>query len=62
VAEVLPQTDTAVVPVAEFVAKPVQDRFVGSAVDAETNPQAAKSTKTAEAVAPTGGVAAVPAK
>src|ERR1700692_1580824 len=49
VADVLPQTDTAVVPVAEFVAKPVQDRFVGSAADAETNPQAAKSTKTAEA-------------
>jgi hypothetical protein len=62
VAEVLPQTDTAVVPVAEFVAKPVQDRFVGSAADAETNPQAAKSTKTAEAMVPTGGVAAAPAK
>jgi hypothetical protein len=40
----------------------VQDRFVGGAV-AETNPQAAKSTKTAEAVVPTGGVAAAaPAK
>jgi hypothetical protein len=63
VAEVLPQTDVAVAPVAELAAKPVQDRFVGSAVDAETNPQAAKSTKTAEAMVPTGGVAATaPAK
>jgi hypothetical protein len=63
VAEVLPQADNiAVAPVAELVTKPVQDRFVGNAVDAETTPQAAKSTKTAEAVVPTGGVAAAPAK
>jgi hypothetical protein len=54
----LPQTDTAVAPVAELAAKPVQDRFVDRATDSKTKPQAAKSTKTAEAVAPTGGVAA----
>jgi hypothetical protein len=58
VAEMLPQTDTAVAPVAELAAKPVQDRFVDRATDSKTKPQAAKSTKTAEAVAPTGGVAA----
>jgi hypothetical protein len=58
VAEVLPQTDIAVAPVAELAAKPVQDRFVGNSAGGEINPQAAKSTKTAEAIAPTGGVAA----
>jgi hypothetical protein len=46
--------------------KPVQDRFVGSPVQAETLRAEAmpvqKSTKTAEAVAPTGGVVAAPAK
>jgi hypothetical protein len=58
-AEVLPQTDSASVPVAALPAKPVQERF---AAQAETNPQAAKSTKTAEAV-PTGSVTATaPAK
>jgi hypothetical protein len=44
-------------------AKPVQDRFVSSATDAEPIAQDTKSTKTAEATALTGGVAAaVPAK
>src|ERR1700676_1460617 len=62
VAEVLPQIDSAVVPVAELLAKPVQDRFVGKAMETETNPQSAKSTKTAEALVPTGVVAAAPAK
>jgi hypothetical protein len=64
VAEVLPRTDHSNpnAPVAELSVKPVQDRFVSSAVDTETNPQAAKSTKTAEARVPTGGVAAAPAK
>jgi hypothetical protein len=78
VAEVLPEmspavssrTDSAALPVAELAAKPVQDRFVTSAVQAEvslpkepaptehTLPE--KSTKTAEA---TGGlVTAAPAK
>jgi hypothetical protein len=61
VAEVLPQTDSSVIPVAELPAKPTQDRFVSSAVEPETNPQTialpVKSTKTAEATVPTGGVA-----
>jgi hypothetical protein len=62
VAEVLPHTEISVVPVAEL-AKPVQDRFVSSAVESETAPQTAKSTRTAEALVPTGGVAApAPAK
>jgi hypothetical protein len=59
VAAVLPKTDSAAVPVAE--AKPVQDRFVSSAVQAaEASPQPTLSakTKTAEAMAPTGGSAA----
>jgi len=61
VAEVLPQLDSPNAPVAEVVAKPVQDRFASETVSAE-KPQAAsppKSTKTAEATAPTGGVAPV---
>lgn len=63
VAEVLPQTEISSALVATSAAKPVQDRFVGSAGEAETSPQQAKSTKTAEAVVPTGGVtAAAPAK
>jgi len=63
VAEVLPQTDVATIPVAELAAKPTQDRFVSSAVQVETGPQLVKSTKTAEAVVPTGGVVApAPAK
>jgi hypothetical protein len=56
VAEVLPRADLANPPVAELTGKPVQDRFVSTA-DVETNPQQTKSTKTAEATAPTGGVA-----
>jgi hypothetical protein len=61
VAAVLPRTDSAVVPVAELTGKPMQDRFVSSAVHAaETSPQPTPSakTKTAEAMAPTGGVVA----
>ncbi|SDI27144.1 hypothetical protein SAMN05444171_4807 [Bradyrhizobium lablabi] len=42
--------------VVELTQKPVQDGFVSSAVATETNPQPAKSTKTAEAIGPTGGV------
>ncbi len=52
VAEVLPTPDAAT-PVAELAQKPVQDRFVSGA-------QPVKSTKTAEALVPTGGAA--PAK
>ena len=60
-AEVLPQTG-GVMPVAVLTAKPVQDRFVSSATGDEPIAPAVKSTKTAEAVVPTGGVAAPPAK
>jgi hypothetical protein len=42
--------------VVELTPKPVQDRFANSAVETETNPEPAKSTKTAEAMGPTGGV------
>jgi hypothetical protein len=61
VAEVLPQLDSSNMPIAEVVTKPVQDRFVSETVSAE-KPQAValpKSTKTAEAIVPTGGVAPV---
>ena len=47
--------------VVELTPKPVQDRFVSSAVATETNPEPAKSTKTAEAMGPTGGVRAAAA-
>jgi len=60
VAEVLPQADIAAVPVAAL--KPVQDRFVAGAADTQTNPQAIKSTKTAEATVPSGGVVSPPAQ
>lgn len=59
VAEVLPQMVGAGAPVAELTAKPVQDRFVSHAVEEGPLPPSAKSTKTAEAMVPTGGVAAV---
>jgi hypothetical protein len=62
VAEVLPQIEISAVPAAALVAKPVPDRHAGGAVETETNPQPAKSTKTAEAVGPTGGAATAPAQ
>jgi hypothetical protein len=67
VAEVLPKNDIAAVPVAELTTpKPVQDRFVGNTAQAEAQPQHVslqqKSTRTAEAVAPAGGIGATPAK
>jgi len=56
VADVLPRQDNAI-PVAD--AKPKdRDRFVSSAVEGEAEPQAAKATKTAEVLVPTGGTAA----
>jgi hypothetical protein len=59
VAEVLPRHDGASsTPVAVLQAKPVQDRFVSSTADAGPIVQTVKSTKTAEAMVPTGGVAA----
>jgi hypothetical protein len=64
VAEVLLQTDNANVPVAELPAKPTQDRFASETVSAEKPlPLAAsKSTKTAEAIVPTGGAVTAPAQ
>jgi len=59
VAEVLPQTGGSVMPVAALAAKPIQDRFATSATDDEPVAPAVKSTRTAEAVVPTDGVAAV---
>jgi hypothetical protein len=58
IADVLPRVGAAV-PVAEVTHKSVQDRFVSGPADAAIQP--VKSTKTAEAVVPTGGVA-TPAK
>jgi hypothetical protein len=62
VADVLPQIGTSVAPVAALTPKPVQDRFAGGAAPGETNLPSAKSTKTAEATVPTGGVAPAPAQ
>jgi hypothetical protein len=62
VAEVLPPNDSApVASVADASLKPVQDRFVSEAVNVE-KPLPAKATKTAEALVPTGGVAATAAQ
>jgi hypothetical protein len=62
VALVLPQEIVAT-PVAELKQKAVQDRFVSSAGEEQAPAQPAKSTKTAEALVPTGGAAtAAPAK
>jgi hypothetical protein len=44
--------------VVELTPKPVQDRFASSAVETGTNPEPAKSTRTAVAISPTGGVGA----
>jgi hypothetical protein len=60
VADVFPQ-DNVSVPMAEAKpSKPTQDRFISSAVEGEAQPQPGKSTKTAEATAPTGGAAIAP--
>jgi hypothetical protein len=64
--DVLPELRDASVPVAALVSKSVQDRFVSGPEDeklAANAPVAAapKSTKTAEASMPTGGIAASPA-
>jgi hypothetical protein len=61
VADVLPHTSPSI-PMAELKpseikAKPTQDRFVSSAVEGDVVPQPVKSTKTAEALVPTGGAA-----
>jgi hypothetical protein len=62
-ADVLPQADISVAPVAQLAPKPMQDRFVSETVGAENPPAGAKSTKTAVVAVPTGAVAAAaPAK
>jgi hypothetical protein len=59
VAEVFSPNDSApVASVADVGVKTVQDRFVSSTADDDTMPRVTKSTKTAEAIVPTGGVAA----
>ena len=55
-ADVLPQVEMTVAPMAEVTPKAVQDRFASD--ETKTAQPPAKSTKTAEAVVPTGGVAA----
>ena len=57
VADVFPQTELSAAPVATL-AKPTQDRFVSNGVETVAGPQAAKSTKTAEAAVPTSSVVA----
>lgn len=57
VADVLPQTEMSV-PIAETTPKAVQDRFASKAAETTATQPPVKSTKTAEAVVPTGGVAA----
>jgi hypothetical protein len=59
VADVFP-SDNASVPMAEAKPTKPQDRFVSSAVEGDAHPQPGKSTKTAEALAPTGGAATAP--
>ena len=56
VTDVLPR-DNSTIPMAEAKSKPMQDRFVSSAVEGDAAVQPAKSTKTAEAQ--TGGVVPV---
>jgi hypothetical protein len=58
IADVLPTAATDTVPMAELAPKTMQDRFASSASEADAQP---KSTRTAEVVAPTGGVV-TPAK
>jgi hypothetical protein len=60
VAEVLPPTGGSVMQGVALATKPVQDRFTSSAVNEAATPSA-KSTRTAEALAPAASVAAVPA-
>ena len=61
-AEVLPQSGGATVPVLAVSTKPVQDRLVSSAADAQPVAPAKKSTKTADALAPSASVAAAPSQ
>jgi hypothetical protein len=61
IAEVLPQLEVAILPVTE-VAKSMQERFVTTVVEAGTDSQSTKSTKTAEAIPTGANVATAPAK
>ena len=65
VAEVLPHIpDSAAAAMAETIVKPVQDRFASETVSADKPLAVAprSTTKTAEAMVPTGGAAPAPAK
>jgi len=65
VAEVFPRADRTAAPVAALAPKQFQDRVLSEAATevAAAGSQVGKSTKTAEATAPTGGAAVpVPAK
>jgi hypothetical protein len=65
--DMMPKNGKAAIPVAELAtSKPVQDRFVGNAMQAEAQTHQIalpeKSTRTAEAVPPTGATGATPTK
>jgi hypothetical protein len=62
VAEVLPQIGGAAVPAAVVAAKSVQDRLASSAANDLVVATPAKSTKTADALAPMASVAAAPSQ
>jgi hypothetical protein len=56
--DMVAEPDSPNAAVIEPTPKPAQDRFASSAVKTETNPEPAKSAKTAEAMGPTSGVMA----
>jgi hypothetical protein len=62
VAEVLPRMGGAAPPIVAVAGKPVQDRFASSVKNEEPVAASAKSTRTADAIAPAGSVAAAPAQ
>jgi hypothetical protein len=62
VAEVLPPMGGSVMQGVALATKPVQDRFASTTVSDEQAAPVAKSTRTAEALAPITGVAAAPAQ
>jgi DNA-binding ferritin-like protein len=62
VAEVLPQIGGAAVPAAVVAAKSVQDRLASSVANDLAVATPAKSTKTADALAPMASVAAAPSQ
>ena len=56
-AEVFPRGDRPAMPAVALAPKQVQDRVVSEVADVATAPQVGRSTRTAEAAAPTGGSA-----